>query len=140
MTDRTLSLLGLARRGGYLVLGEEPVGEACGLKRARVILLASDAGDSTARRAERLAERNGIPLAPLPYTKAELGNQMGRASCALAALTDLGLAAETLERLAAGDESLRSAADALAEKARRGKRRRGEGKRKPGADQKSAGC
>ena len=41
--NNILSLLGLALRGGNLVLGEEPVGDAALEKNARLILLAADA-------------------------------------------------------------------------------------------------
>ena len=103
MTDRCLALLGLARRGGNLAMGEEPVAEACRTKSARVVLLAADAADNTARRSRRVAEGAGVPLAELPHTKHEIGFQLGRSSCAVLAVTDTGLAAGVLARLAQTD-------------------------------------
>ena len=44
--DRILSLLGLALRGGRLVLGEEPVESVARARDARLILLACDAADN----------------------------------------------------------------------------------------------
>lgn len=123
MTDSgALSLLGLARRGGNLAMGEEPVAEACRLGKARLVLLAADAGDTTARRGARAAEVAGVPLATLPYDKAELGFRLGRSTCALLAVTDRGLAAAAAARLAAEDENLRPLAEALGEKTERRRR------------------
>lgn len=138
MTDNTLGLLGLARRGGNLALGEEAAAEACRLKKARAVLLASDAGDTTARRGSRMAESAGVPLAVLPWTKAELGAQLGRASCALLALTDLGLATAVIGRLAERDGSLNAAAEALAEKSGRRKGRPKQKNQKPRAGETPA--
>lgn len=138
MTDNTLSLLGLARRGGNLALGEEPVAEACRLKKARAVFLASDAGDTTARRGGRMAESAGLPLVVLPWTKAELGDQLGRASCALLALTDQGLASAVVSRLARRDESLRSLAETMEEKTQR-RSRRGQKKLSPRVKDTPAG-
>ena len=49
-----------------------------------------------------LPRRVRRPGLPLPYPKGELGGTVGRASCAMLALTDVGLAATLLARLAAG--------------------------------------
>lgn len=99
MTDTVLAALGLALRGGNLAVGEEPVAEACRTGKARVVLLASDAAGNTARRATRLAGEN-VPLVPLPRDKSQVGFALGRASCAVAAVTEPGLAALVLSRLA----------------------------------------
>lgn len=99
MTDTVLAALGLALRGGNLAVGEEPVAEACRTGKARVVLLASDAAGNTARRATRLAGEN-VPLVLLPRDKSQVGFALGRASCAVAAVTEPGLAALVLSRLA----------------------------------------
>lgn len=44
MTEQVLSLLGLAKKAGRVEVGEEPVGAAARAKKARVILVAQDAG------------------------------------------------------------------------------------------------
>ncbi len=95
----SLSLLGLALRGGNAVLGEEQVSAAASLHRARLLLLAVDAGESAARQTRHLAGEK-LPLAELAYTKAELGQAVGRKFCTLAAVTDIGLAAAIADRLA----------------------------------------
>lgn len=120
MTDNgTLNLLGLARRGGNLAMGEEPVAEACRLGKAGAVLLAADAGDTTARRAAKAAESGGIPLIALPWSKAEIGFHLGRSVCAVLAVTDRGLTAAVIRRLAAQDESLCALAEKLEQKTAR---------------------
>ncbi|MCL2003892.1 MAG: hypothetical protein FWG72_07815 [Oscillospiraceae bacterium] len=82
MQPKLLRMAGLARRAGKLACGTEAVRDAAG--RAGLILLASDAGNT----AGRDAERYGKPLMILPYDKEELGRAVGRKTCAIAAVTD----------------------------------------------------
>ena len=117
--DNALNLLGLARRGGNIALGEEPVAEACRLKKACVLFLASDAGETSANRGKRMAESAGVPWTVSPWTKAELGFAVGRATCALAALTDRGLARAVLQKLAEGNEEFLPLARQLAHRSER---------------------
>ena len=98
--QNVLSLLGLALRGGRLAVGEEPAALAAKAGQARLLLTASDASGNTLRRAEHLAEEGHCLHLTLPFSKAELGGALGRGSAAVAALTDLGLAAAAAERLA----------------------------------------
>ncbi len=133
--QNVLNLLGLARRGGNLALGEEPVGEVCKLHKARAVFLANDAGDTISRRAAHMAEAGNAPLVPLPWSKAEIGMALGRSTCALLALTDQGLASAVVSRLAQSDESLQPLAEALNRKTARQKVRRDE-KKKFRADSK----
>ena len=101
--NHLLSLIGLAKRAGRLEVGEEPVGAAARARHARLILLAADAADNTLRRARHFAEAGNAPWIQLPFTKAELGGAVGRSSCAMAALTDVGLASSLCAKLAALD-------------------------------------
>lgn len=103
MTDSLLSLLGLALKGARLAVGEEPVQEACRTGKARLVLTASDAAPNSVSRAERAAERAGIPHVPIPRSREALGAALGRRLCAVAALTDGGLAASFAAKLAAED-------------------------------------
>lgn len=130
MGNPALTLLGLVRRGGNLAMGEAPVAEACQAKKAGAVLLASNAGESTCRRGRRMAEQAGVPLIALPWTKEEVGFQLGRATCALLAPTDLGLTSALVQQLARQDEALRPLAQQLAEKAQRRLARRGKKKNK----------
>ena len=140
--DNTLHLLGIAKKAGRLEVGEEPVGAAARARQARVILLASDAAANTARRAGHFGEAGSVLWLTVPYTKAELGGAVGRASCAMLALTDAGLAASLMKKLAAADpERYGPACEQLGKKAEKVLRRQQEqrrheknlrlGKRKP---------
>ena len=64
--DSTLSLIGLALRAGKLAVGEEPCALVCRARDCRLLLLASDAGASTLRRAQRMAEGGQGPPLTLP--------------------------------------------------------------------------
>ena len=110
--DRALNYLALARKGGRVELGEEPVGAAARAQKARLILVASDAGDHTWRRAKSFVAGTDQICLKVPYTKDELGLTIGRTSLAIAAFTDPALALAFLkampqsERYAAEIESL----------------------------------
>lgn len=103
VTSNALGLLGLARKAGKLELGEEPAGAACRSRRAKAVLLARDAADNTVRRAERLAQTAKVPCIRTAFSKAQLGWQLGRAFCAVLAVTDSGLAAGICRKLAEED-------------------------------------
>lgn len=126
-SKRVLSLLGLALRGGNLAVGEEPVEAAARARDARILLLAADAADNTRRRAEHFALAGQCLWLRLPFTKEELGMALGRASVALAAVTDTGLANAVVQRLAEGDPvRYAEAAAQLEVKARRARERQAE--------------
>lgn len=128
--DNVLHLLGIARKAGRVEVGEEPVGASARARQARLILVASDAADNSARRAAHFAQAGKAPWFRVPYTKGELGGTVGRASCAMLALTDVGLAAALLSRLAAGaPETYGAAAAELSEKADKALQRQKEQRR-----------
>ena len=140
--DNTLSMIGLALRAGRLEVGDEAAGDACRYKRCRLLLVAADAGEGAQRRAMHFAEEGQCLLAEIPCSREELGAALGRKSCAMAALTDLGLARAVAGRLAQGDperygemtEKLRLKAERAAqrrEKTARERQQRGGGKRPP---------
>lgn len=97
--DKTLGLLSIARKGGNIVLGEEQVGAAARASRARLVLLASDAGGHTVRRAKSAVAGTAQPLLTLRYTKDELGDALGTSVCAVAAITDVRLAQAVVKAL-----------------------------------------
>ena len=98
--DNTLSMIGLALRAGRLEVGDEAAGDACRYKRCRLLLVAADAGEGAQRRAMHFAEEGQCLLAEIPCSKEELGAALGRKSCAMAAVTDLGLAQAIVQKLA----------------------------------------
>ena len=90
--DKALNYLSLARKAGRIELGEEPVGAAARAKKARLILVASDAGDHSWRRAKSFVAGTEQLCMKVPFTKDQLGEAIGRTSLAMAAFTDPALA------------------------------------------------
>ena len=102
MTDnqqKALRLLGLARKARRLEIGEEPVGIACRSGKARLLLVARDAGDHTFRRARSFVSGSKCPYVCVPFTKDELGDGLGCNACALCTLLDPAFAKSFLEAL-----------------------------------------
>ena len=97
--DKALNYLSLARKAGLAELGEEPVGAAARAGKAYVILVASDAGDHTWRRAKAFAAGTDQQCIRLDCTKEEMGFVVGRQSLAIAAITDVRLALAMVEAL-----------------------------------------
>ena len=95
-----LNLLGLALRGGNLVVGEEPVEAVARARDARLLILAADAADNTRRRIQHFADAGQCIWVRVPFTKAELGQTLGRSAVAVCAVTDIGLAAAVAHKLA----------------------------------------
>ena len=127
MNNPVLSMLGLALRGGRLAVGEEPVEAVVRARDARVLLVASDAADNTYRRVKHFAEIGQCIWLRIPYTKAELGQAVGRNATAIVAVTDVGLAAAIVHRLADTDpERYAEAAERLDLKAKRAAERQAE--------------
>lgn len=92
MNASLLNRLGLARKAGYLELGEDAVGSAARARHARLLIVASDAGDHTVRRARNFANTATCPLIQVDSDKKELGYAVGRSTCAMAAITEPGMA------------------------------------------------
>jgi len=103
--NNILSLIGLAKKAGRVEAGEEPVGAAARARDARLILLARDAAENTVRRAGHFADAGACLLTTVPADKDELGKAVGRTSCAMLAVTDIGFADAIAKKLAALDET-----------------------------------
>ena len=97
--QRALNYLGLARRGGNIAIGEEPVGMACRGSHGRLLVLAQDAADHTFRRARSFTQNGKPPMLRAPFTKEELGGALGCSACAMAAFTDVALALAFVQAL-----------------------------------------
>lgn len=123
--DKTLNYLALARKGGRAELGEEPVGAAARAGKAYLIIVASDAGDHTWRRAKSFAAGTEQQCLKVPYTKDELGMAIGRSSLAIAAITDAPLALALVRSLEQCDPAVVAA---LENKTQRLKKRAQEAK------------
>ena len=97
--DKALNYMALARKGGRIELGEEPVGAAARAQHARLVVVASDASDHTWRRALSFVAGTTQQCVRVGYTKDELGMAIGRTSLAIAAFTDPALALAFLKAL-----------------------------------------
>ena len=127
MESKALNYLSLARKAGRAELGEEPVGDVSRTGKAYVIAVASDASDHTWRRAKAYAAGTEQQCVRLPFSKDELGSCLGRTSCAMLAVSDVGFAAAVAEKLAQADpETYGQARDLLSQKSARAKKRRDE--------------
>lgn len=125
--NKVLGVLGLAKKAGQLEVGEEPTGAAARAKDARLLLIASDAADNSYRRLKHFADAGACLYAKLPCTKDELGSALGRTSCAMAAVTDIGFAEAIAKKLAEDDaEQYGVLAEKLGVKAQRAAERRKE--------------
>ena len=125
--NKVLGLLGLAKKAGALEVGEEPTGAAARGKDARLLLIASDAADNSYRRLRHFADAGACLYAKLPCTKDELGSALGRTSCAMVAVTDVGFATAIAEKLAEDDAAqYGEIAEKLRIKAQRAAERRKE--------------
>ena len=123
--DKALNYLALARKGGRVELGEEPVGAAARAGKAYLIVVASDAGDHTWRRAKSYAAGTPQQTLKVSFTKDELGFAIGRTSLAMAAFTDVSLALAFAKSLVKPNTEV---IEALEEKAQRLKNRQQEAK------------
>ena len=127
MMEQILSTLGLALRAGSVAVGEEPVGSAARAKHARLILVASDAAPGSVRRAFAFAQTGACLCLVIPAEKAALGRALGRTSCAMCAVTDIGFAGALGKKLAALDPAhFAEASGRLEIKAQRAAERRQE--------------
>ena len=127
MDNRALGYLGLARRGGNIAIGEEPVGAACRASHGRLLILASDAADHTDRRARSFAASGKPPVLKVPFTKEELGNALGCNACAMAVFLDVALA-QAFVRALGEEEKHAQLLETLGKQVERVKKRRQEEK------------
>ena len=97
--DKARNYLSLARKAGRIELGEEPVGAVARAQKARLLVVAQDASDHTWRRAKSFVAGTDQQCVKVPYTKAQLGEAIGRQELALAAITDPALALAFLKAL-----------------------------------------
>jgi ribosomal protein L7Ae-like RNA K-turn-binding protein len=125
--DRALNYLALGRKAGLIELGEEPVGAAARAQKARLVLVAQDAGDHTWRRAKSFVAGTNQLCLKVPYTKDELGMAIGRTSLAIAAFTDPAMALAFVKALPQPEKYSEELAS-LEERAQRVRQRQKEAK------------
>lgn len=88
---KALSRLGLARRAGKLVTGEEGVLKAIRSGQARLVILSADASENTRKKTADKCTSYGIPLLT-GFSRQELGGAVGKHEGVMFAITDQGFA------------------------------------------------
>ena len=125
--DKSLNYLALARKGGRVELGEEPVGAITRTGKGYLVVVACDASDHTWRRAKSFVAGTEQQCIRVPFTKDELGFVVGRQSLAIAAFTDAALALAFVKALP-NTEKFAEVAQALDVKAQKLRQRKDEAK------------
>lgn len=129
-----LSTLGLCLRAGRLTAGIDAAADSVADGDVRLVVLAADAGDSTERRMRRAIGERKIPVIRVPASAEEIGAALGRLTCAVCCIREIGFAATVAQKAAQDDPTLAPIAQQVAEKNSRIASRRG--KKKPGARKK----
>ena len=97
--DKTLGILGIAKKAGLLAIGSEQTAISARQGKAYLILSASDASPGSVRRAKSNAEAYDTDYLAVSYTKFEIGSITGRGSPGVLAILDKGLAESFKEKL-----------------------------------------
>lgn len=91
MNDKILSLLGICRRAGKLVIGAAPIIEAVTGNKARLIVFANDFSKNSAKPVREKALEKNVTILTVNRNKAEISNAVGKL-CGAAAIIDEGFA------------------------------------------------
>ena len=87
---RAEGIIGLAKRAGALAVGTEQVIEAVRKGKARLVLVASDVSENTAKRLRDKTAYRNVPLELLPIDMGMLGHLIGKDHAAAVALLQEG--------------------------------------------------
>lgn len=87
---RLEGIIGLAKRAGALAIGTESVIEAMRKGKAKLVLVACDVSENTAKRLQDKASYRNVPLELLPIDMDALGHPVGRDHAAAVALLQEG--------------------------------------------------
>ena len=100
MNDRLLSFLGLCRRAGKLVIGNDPLRETVEEGKAFLVLAASDISENTLKKINTAVSEGKVPFYKVDRTKDEISFSLGK-TCACLAVIDKGFADRLLELIKA---------------------------------------
>ena len=101
MTDRVLSLLGLAKKAGKVVSGEFSVEQAVKTGKARLVIVAEDCSDNTKKMFKNKCEFYHVPCY-VYGTMNSIGRAIGNQFRASVAVTDEGFKGAVLKLLDQG--------------------------------------
>ena len=89
--DKLLNFLGLCRRAGQLIIGNDAAVDTVIKGNAAAVLTASDISANTEKKLKKTCEANKVKLIKLNRTKDEISFAVGRFA-AVASVTDSGFA------------------------------------------------
>lgn len=96
MNDRILSLLGLCRRAGKLIIGAQPVIDSADAGKSELIIFASDFSKGSAKPVVECAKANGVEIITINRNKEQISLAVGRL-CGTASIEDEGFAKKIKE-------------------------------------------
>lgn len=96
MTDRILSLLGLCRRAGKLVIGAEPCIESITKQKSSLIICANDFSRNSAKPVLERAHQSDVKTLILNRSKEEISLALGKL-CGVVSVEDKGFAKKFTE-------------------------------------------
>ncbi len=128
MSHEYLDTLGLCLRAGKLTAGIEAVLDAIPSSKTRLAVLSCDAGENTVRSVMRAAKSRNLPVIQVAADSQEIGAALGRMTCAVCTISEIGFAAAIANKAAAESPKLAETAKLLSEKntkiaSRRGKKK-----------------
>lgn len=121
-----LRFLGIAKKADKLKVGDDAVFIACDMGKARVIVTAADAAEAILRKIKYNIPPRTVHISS-PFTKTELGAALGNKNVAIVAITEHGMAAAFVDKLAKEyPERYEQQRELLLRKAEKVRRRRHE--------------
>lgn len=87
MESKIFSLLGLCKRAGLLVAGEDAVEQAIKALKANLVIIAIDSSDNTKKKFSNMSQYRDLPVIYLG-TKSQLGKSIGKELTASIAVLD----------------------------------------------------
>ncbi|MBR2715028.1 MAG: ribosomal L7Ae/L30e/S12e/Gadd45 family protein [Ruminococcus sp.] len=97
MNDKLMSMLGLCRRAGKLTLGNDAVIDSINLRKSKLVLLADDCSENTAKAVLRKAHQSNVHAYVIAYTKDDISYAVGKFTAVLS-INDNGFA-KSVEKL-----------------------------------------
>lgn len=98
MKDNVLSFMGLAAKAGKLIYGSEAGSIAARNRRAKLVIVASDASDATKKLMRNKCASNNVPLCE--YANIEsLSKAVGKGTVSVISVSDEGFAKAILNKI-----------------------------------------
>lgn len=123
MNNKILGTLNISKKAGKLLMGADVCFTALEDNKARLVLISNDCSRNSVKRIIQMAEENGTPLVTLDFDKETLGKSLGKATVAIMAVTDTGLASSIGKNIAQLNPDKQAVSDTLDLKLKRQKER-----------------